>query len=79
MNPTSVYAQTYIPQYFSKLSRSEKVLFVDLFDNPLNKYVENFRKTEPTGLLLEDALAKLSIELSDAQDRLLDKLDLKYS
>jgi len=78
MNPTSLYAQTYIPQYYSKLTRSEKLLFVDLFDNSLNKYVEAIRKMEPDGLFLEDSLAKMSIQLSNLQDRFLDKLDMKY-
>ena len=78
MNPTSSYAQTYIPQYFSKLTKPEKALFVELFDNPLNKYVENIRKMEPTGLFLEEELSKMSISLSNAQDRFLDNLDMKY-
>ena len=78
MNPTSSYAQTYIPQYFSKLTKPEKALFVELFDNPLNKYVENIRKLQPTGLYLEEKLAKMSISLSDTQDRFLDDLDAKY-
>ena len=65
-------------QYFSKLTKPEKALFVELFDNPLNKYVENIRKMEPTGLFLEEELSKMSISLSNAQDRFLDNLDMKY-
>ena len=68
-----------MPQYYSKLTKPEKQLFIELFDNPLNKYVENIRKLEPSGLFLEESLAKLSIRLSDTQDRFLDKLDMKYS
>lgn len=56
----------------------EQNLFMCLFDNPLNKYVENIRQLQPGGLFMESRLIKTCIALSDAQDKFLDEMDMKY-
>ena len=67
-----------MPSYFSKMNSNEKQLFNDLFNNPLNKYVENVRKLQPTGQFMELQLIKICISLSDTQDKFLDEMDMKY-
>ena len=67
-----------MPSYFSKMNSNEKQLFNDLFNNPLNKYVENVRKLQPTGQFMEEKLTKICISLSNVQDNFLDEMDMKY-
>jgi len=67
----------YMPSYYNKLTKKERIFFKFLFDDPNNVYVKAVRDFNYGSLTIEQI--KNCIKIANTQDNFLQKLNKKYT